>query len=92
VVIDNRSSHKGKRVRELIGGRGCELVYLPPYSPDLNTIEEAFSKIKGFIRKSEARTREALVEAMGAAIWAVTARDACSFFEHCGYVALVQSL
>ena len=93
VVMDNLSSHKGKRVRELIEERGCELVYLPPYSPDLNPIEEAFSKIKGFIRKAEARTREALVEAMGAAISpAVTARDVHGFFEHCGYVTPVQSL
>lgn len=55
-------SHKGERVRELIEGRGCELVYLLPYSssPDLNPIEEAFSETKGFIRKAEARTREGL--------------------------------
>ena len=69
MVMDNLSSHRGKkRVRELIEASGCELVYLPLYSPDLNPIEEAFSKIKDFIRKAEARTREALVEAMGAAI------------------------
>ncbi len=92
VVMDNLSAHKGERVRELIEARGCELLYLPPYSPDLNPIEEAFSKIKGFIRKAEARTREALVEAMGAAISAVTARDARGFFEHCGYATPVQSL
>jgi transposase len=92
VVMDNLSSHRGKRVRELIEASGCELVYLPPYSPDLNPIEEAFSKIKDFIRKAEARTREALVEAMGAAISAVTARDARGFFEHCGYATPVQSL
>jgi transposase len=89
VVMDNLSSHKGKRVRELIEGEGCELVYLPPYSPDLNPIEEAFSKIKGFIRKAEVRTREALIEVMGAAISAVTAQDARGFFEHCGYATLV---
>ncbi len=60
---------------------------LPPsYSPDFNPIEEAFSKIKGILRKAEARTREALVGAMGVAIYkAVTARDARGFFEHCGY-------
>jgi transposase len=92
VVMDNLSSHRGKRVRELIEARGCKLVYLPPYSPDLNPIEEAFSKIKGFIRKAEARTHETLVEAMGAAISAITARDAHSFFEHCGYATPVQSL
>jgi DDE superfamily endonuclease len=83
-------SGKGERARELIEGRGCELLYLPSYSPDLNPIEEAFAKIKGLLRKSEARTREALVEAIGAAISAVTAKDARGFFEHCGYHAVVQ--
>jgi transposase len=63
VVLDNLSAHKGERVRELIEGRGCELVSLPSYSPDFNPIEEAFAKIKGFLRKSEARARESLVEA-----------------------------
>src|SRR3712207_8999082 len=66
--MDNLSAHKGERVRELIEERGCELLYLPSYSPDLNPIEEAFSKIKGLIRKAEARSREALLEAIGAAI------------------------
>ena len=92
VVLDNLSAHKGERVRELIEGRGCELLYLPSYSPDFNPIEEAFAKIKDFLRKSEARAREALVEAMGAAISAVTAKEACGFFEHCGYGTSVQSL
>jgi transposase len=92
VVMDNLTAHKGERVRELIEERGCELLYLPPYSPDLNPIEEAFSKIKAFIRKAEARSREALIEAMGAAISAVTAWDARGFFEHCGYATPVQSL
>jgi transposase len=92
VVMDNLSAHKGERIRELIEGRGCELLYLPSYSPGFNPIEEAFSKIKGLLRKGEARTREALVEAIGAAISAVTSTDACGFFEHCGYRMPVQSL
>lgn len=92
VVMDNLSAHKGERVRELIEERGCELLYLPPYSPDLNPIEEAFSKIKGLLRKAEARTRDALVEAMGLALSAVSARDARGFFEHCGYRPPVQLL
>ncbi len=90
VVMDNLSAHKGERVKELIEQRGCELLYLPPYSPDLNPIEEAFSKVKRILRKIESRTREALVEAIGAAISIVTAKDALGFFEHCGYRALVQ--
>jgi transposase len=76
VVMDNLSAHKGKRVREIIEKRGCVLLYLPPYSPDFNPIEEAFSKVKGLLRKAGARSREALVEAMGAALAAVGAREA----------------
>jgi transposase len=90
VVMDNLSAHKGERVRELIEDRGCELLYLPSYSPDLNPIEEAFSKIKGLLRKVEARSREALLEAIGVAISAVSDRDALGFFEHCGYRTTVQ--
>jgi transposase len=87
VVMDNLSAHKGERVGRIVESRCCELVYLPPYSPDLlNPIEEAFSKIKGLVvRRAEARTREALIEAVGAALWAITVRDARGFFEHCGY-------
>jgi len=88
VVMDNHlSAHKGERIGELVRSAGCELLYLPPYSPDCNPIEEAFSKVKGLLRKAEARSREALVEAMGKALDAVTARDARGFFEHCGYCA-----
>ncbi len=83
--MDNLPAHKPDRVRELIEDRGCELVYLPPYSPDYNPIEEAFSKIKGVLREAEARTRETLVEAISRALSAVTARDTRGFFEHCGY-------
>ena len=90
VVMDNLSAHKGERVRELIEGRGCELLYLPSYSPDLNPIEEAFSKKKGLLRKAEARSREALLEAIGTALSAITDQDTRGFFEHCGYRALVQ--
>jgi transposase len=85
VVMDNLSAHKGGRVRELVEERGCELLFLPPYSPDLNPIEEAFAKLKALLRRAGARTREALIEAMGRALDAVTARDARGFFEHCGY-------
>lgn len=92
VAMDNLSAHKGGRVRELVEAVGCELLYLPAYSPDLNPIEEAFSKIKGLLRKAKARTRDALVEAMGWTISAVSARDAKGFFEHCGYCPQVQLL
>src|SRR5688500_10189727 len=92
IVMDNLSAHKGERVRELIESKGCELIYLPPYSPDFNPIEEAFAKLKALLRKAEARSREVLIEAMGQALGALTARDARNFFEHRGYRALAQLL
>ena len=92
VVMDNLCAHKGERIKELIEQQGCQLIYLPSYSPDFNPIEEAFSKIKRLVRKAEARTREALLEAIGSALSAVSSKDARSFFEHCGYRMPVQSL
>jgi transposase len=92
VVMDNLSAHKGGRVKEIVEGRGCELLYLPPYSPDFNPIEQAFSKVKGLMRRAEARTREALIEVMGRTLEAVTARDARGFFGHCGYSSMGQLL
>ena len=92
VVMDNLSAHKGGRVKEIIEGKGCELLYLPPYSPDLNPIEQAFSKVKGLLRRAEARARESLIEAMGVALCAVSARDARGFFGHCGYDSMGQLL
>lgn len=67
-------------------------MYLPPYSPDLNPIEEAFAKLKALMRKAGARTREALLEAMGRALDALRASDARGFFEHRGYRQMAQLL
>jgi transposase len=92
VVMDNLGAHRPKRIRELIEERGCELIYLPAYSPDLNPIEEALSKLKHILRKIAARTKEALIEAMGRALAAVSAHDARGFFVHCGYGILAQQL
>jgi transposase len=92
VVMDNLTSHKGGRVKELIEGIGCELLYLPPYSPDLNPIEQAFSKVKALLRRAEARTRAILIGVMGQALSAVTARDTRGFFDHCGYRKVGQLL
>ena len=92
VVMDNLSAHKGEEVRELIESAGAEVLYLPPYSPDFNPIEEAFSKIKNLLRKAGARVREALVEAIGQALYEVTEEDARAFFEYCGYREAVQLL
>jgi transposase len=92
VVVDGLGAHRTERVRDLIEERGAELLFLPPYSPDLNPIEEAFSKVKGMVRKANARTRGALDEAIGEALRAVTAEDAAGWFAHCGYRPLDQSL
>ncbi len=85
VVLDRLGAHRTQRVRELIEARGAELLFLPSYSPDLNPIEEAFSKIKSIVRKVGARTREALVEAIDRALAAVTPEDAAGWFDHAGY-------
>lgn len=85
VVLDKLGAHRTEKVRELIEGRGADLVFLPSYSPDLNPIEEAFSKIKSIVRKAGARTREALNEAISEALAAVTLEDAAGWFAHCGY-------
>ncbi len=85
VVLDGLGAHRGERVRELIEARGADLLFLPSYSPDLNPIEEAFSKIKALVRKVGARTREALVEAIERALAAVTPEDAAGWFAHAGY-------
>jgi transposase len=92
VVMDNLGAHRPRRIRELIEERGCELLYLPSYSPDLNPIEEALSKIKHILRKISARTKEILIEAMGRAMAAVSAQDVGGFFAHCGYRTPAQQL
>ncbi len=92
VVLDGLGAHRPKRIRDLIEASGAELVFLPSYSPDLNPIEEAFSKIKNTLRKVGARTHEALVEAMGEALREVTPWDVAGWFDHCGYEVEVQYL
>jgi transposase len=92
VVMDNLSAHKGERVRELIEAKGCELIYLPPYSPDFNPIEKAFSKLKSYLREACARSQKTLMEVIGDALCTISALDALGFFEHCGYRTMVQSL
>lgn len=86
VIMDNCSIHKGQKVRELIEARGCQLWFLPAYSPDFSPIEEAFSKIKTILRGIGARTREDLQEALEYAITQVTANDATGWFRHGGYL------
>jgi transposase len=84
VVLDGLGAHRTQRVKELIEGRGCDPVFLPSYSPDLNPIEEAFSKIKNLVRKAGERTREALNEAIAEALKAITPHDVVGWFTHCG--------
>ena len=85
VVLDNLSSHKVKGVRERIETAGAELLYLPPYSPDLNPIEKAWSKFKQFLRAAKARSKEALDQAVAEALKTITADNAAAWFRHCGY-------
>lgn len=87
VVLDNLSTHQSARVRQAIEARGCRLLFLPSYSPDLSPIEQAFSKLKTWLRRAGARTREALQEAIAQALEFITAQDARSWFTHCGYLA-----
>lgn len=90
VVMDNLSAHKVSGVRELIEARGARLLYLPPYSPDLNPIEQAWSKSKQVLRSLKARTAETLDHAVAEALKTITAENAVAWFAHCGYG--VQSL
>ena len=85
VVLDNLSAHKVTGIRELIESRGAQLLYLPPYSPDLNPIEKAWSKFKKYLRDAKARTKEALDQAVTEALKTITADNAASWFRLCGY-------
>jgi transposase len=90
VVLDNLSAHKAASIREAIEARGCELLFLPPYSPDFTPIEQAFSKLKAILRGLGARTREALEEAVRLAIEAITRADVIAWFAHAGYALPAQ--
>lgn len=85
VIMDNLAAHKVAGVRSLIEARGAQLLYLPPYSPDFNPIEQAWSKIKEFLRAAKARWLETLEVAIAEAIAAVTTQNAAAWFRHCGY-------
>ena len=89
-ILDNVSFHRAEAVRALIEAAGCHLLFLPPYSPDFNPIEHAFSKIKALLRATAARTQAALEAAIADAIDQVTTQDAHGWFRHCGYPLPVQ--
>lgn len=92
VVLDNLRQHQSPRTRTLIEARGAELWFLPSYSPDLNPIEEAFSKLKARLRTAAARTHEALVAAIWAALNTIMPTDAQGYFTHAGYPVQVPQL
>lgn len=85
VILDNLAAHKVPAVRPLIENCGAYLLYLPPYSPDFNPIEPAWSKLKQLLRGVKARVLEQLEPAIAQALAAITAQDARAFFAHCGY-------
>ena len=86
VVLDNLQVHKNQAVREMVEAQGCELLFLPSYSPDFNPIEQAFSKLKTFVRKHKARTKQALDDVIAAALKVVTLQDVIGWFSHAGYL------
>jgi transposase len=85
VIMDNLAAHKSLGVRQCIEAHGAELLFLPPYSPDLNPIEAMWSKVKEILRSLKARTADTLLDAIGVALRAVTTTDAEGWFAHCGY-------
>ena len=85
VVMDNLSPHKSQPTLELMARAGVEVLFLPAYSPDFNPIEKMWSKLKAYLRKAEARTREELEQAIAQALKTVTAQDARNWFASCGY-------
>ncbi len=85
VVLDNLTAHRASRIEEVAESRGAQVLWLPPYSPDYSPIEQCWSKIKAYLRGAKARTREALEEALTAALGLVTKADIRGWFKHCGY-------
>jgi transposase len=85
VVLDNLSAHRVAGIEQKVEACGAKLLYLPPYSPDLNPIEKAWSKFKQFLRSVKARTAEALDQAVTQALRTITADNAQAWFRHCGH-------
>jgi transposase len=84
VVLDNLAAHKVHGVRQAIVAAGASILYLPPYSPDLNPIEQLFAKLKALLRKAAARTKDALWSTLGRLLEAVPERECANFLHHCG--------
>jgi transposase len=92
VIIDNLGSHKGKAIRHAIERAGAFLLYLPPYSPDLNPIEQVFAKLKAMLRKTAARSLDALWTAVGTLLERFSARECARYFRNAGYRPLKRNL
>jgi transposase len=88
VVIDSLGSHKAKAVRRALRAVGAKLIFLPPYSPDLNPIEKVFAKLKGALRKAQARTIDGVVEETARALPTVSAKECAGYFRHAGYASI----
>lgn len=88
VVIDNLGSHKGKAVRAAISSVGARLIFLPPYSPDLNPIEQVFAKLKAALRKAQARTIEAVVQEIARTLPSFSSDECANYFRHAGYASI----
>ena len=85
VICDNLSAHKSAFTRLLIEARGAHMIFLPPYSPDLNPIELCWSKVKTALRRAKARTLDALIDAVAGALRSISLSDIQAWFAHCGY-------
>jgi transposase len=85
VIMDNLSSHKGPRTRALIEAAGARLLFLPPYSPDFNPIENAFARLKALLRKAAERTIQGLWSAIGRIVDLFTPSECANYFSACGY-------
>ncbi len=88
VIMDNLGSHRGKAVRRAIRKAGAKLLFLPKYSPDLNPIEQVFSKLKHLLRKAQARSYEAVLAAIGEALGSYTPQECANYLKNCGYGAV----
>jgi len=88
VIIDNLGSHKGKAVRRAIRAAGAKLFFLPPYSPDLNPIEQVFAKLKALLRKAAERTVEATWKRIGALLQTFTPQQCANYFKNAGYASI----
>jgi transposase len=87
VIMDNLGSHRGKAVRGAIRAAGAKLLFLPKYSPDLNPIEQVFSKLKHLLRKAQARSYDAVLAAIGALLKSYAPKECANYLANCGYGA-----